>query len=111
MKDNLKASIDKGESIFVDSYIYKDYLVYRYHRLDHFTLCKFCDLLHSNNCSIIRSGDKNNPLNCGTYEIIDGKIILRSLRYSYEKMNMNNISLFLSRFLIKRYEHRTKESY
>lgn len=109
MNDNLKVSINKGESVIVDSYIYKNYIVYRYHRLNHFNACSSCSLHLNPGCYSIIKDDKDNPQNCSTYIVnSDGGISLTSLRYSYERINMSNISLFLSRLLIKRYEIRIK---
>lgn len=109
MNDNLKASINKGESVIVDSYIYKNYIVYRYHRLNHFNACSSCSLHLNPRCYSIIKDDKNNPQSCKFYTVdYDGSILLTSLRYSYEMINMSNISLFLSRLLIKRYEIRIK---
>lgn len=102
MNGNLKTSINKGESVIVDSYIYKNYIVYRYHRLDHLNTCRICSLYSNSECHLVIKDDKNNPRNCTSYIVnSDGSILLTSLRYSYERMNMSNISLFLSSYLLK----------
>lgn len=99
MRSELNELISEGKISIASSHIYKSYIVYKLTVIDKATIvtCYYCDL-YKISCNNIIHGDKNNITKCKTLGIQGN---LSQVRYIYEKMDVGNISLFLSRYLLK----------
>lgn len=99
MKPELKSLIEENKVELIRSYVYKRYIGYEIKVLwpHRFMICRFCDLHKVNNCLSIIDDDINNVNNCITVESISDTV---RIRYLYERISSENISLFLSRYLL-----------
>lgn len=99
MRSELNKLISEGKISIASSHTYKSYIVYKLTVVDKATIvtCYYCDL-YEISCNNIIHGDKNNITKCRSLDIHGNPI---QVRYLYEKMDVGNVSLFLSRYLLK----------
>lgn len=94
MKKVFRDAIDHGDIVILKQYVYLNFIGYKYEVINSTIGCYDCDAL--NDCSIILlKGDKNNINQCMFVKGMD------KIRFHYEMIREDDLSLFLSRYLLR----------
>lgn len=94
MKKVFKDAIDHGDIVILKQYVYLNFIAYKYKEINRVIGCHECDAY--NECSLILlKGDKNNINQCMFVKGMD------KIRFHYEMIREDDLSLFLSRYLLR----------